>query len=73
MDAMSLKTKLQRLSGKGPVQKVMGHEIPEPRPTLRGILLIVMAVSVPVLLIGSLLDALVQLAFGICTGLWCFV
>ena len=70
---MSLKDQLQRLSGKGPVQTVMGHRIPEPRPTLRGILLILIAVSVPVLVIGSLLDALVQFAFGVCTGLWCFV
>lgn len=70
---MNLKATRRFLPGKGPVHEVMGHQIPEPRPTLRGVLLILIAVSVPVLLVGSLLDALVQFAFGICTGLWCFV
>ncbi|MGH1358088.1 MAG: hypothetical protein ACRBC3_04940 [Burkholderiaceae bacterium] len=69
---MTLENKLSFLPGKGPVQTVMGHQIPEPRPTWRGIVLMVVAVSVPVLLIGSLLDAIVQWIFGICTGLWCF-
>lgn len=62
-----------KLSPKGPVQSVMGHEIPEPKPTWRGIALIVGAVSVPVILIGSVLDGIAQWWFGICTGLWCFV
>jgi hypothetical protein len=30
-------------------------------------------VGVPILVIGGLLDLFMQFAFGICTGLWCFV
>ena len=64
---------LEKLSLKGPVQTVQGHRIPEPRPTWQGILLLIGTISVPVLLIGSLLDAIMQWLFGVCTGLWCFV
>ncbi|MFK7963246.1 MAG: hypothetical protein AB8C46_04690 [Burkholderiaceae bacterium] len=63
----------EKLGLKGPVQQVMGHRIPEARPTWQGILLVVIIVSVPVLLVGSLLDAAMQWVFGVCTGLWCFV
>lgn len=50
---------------------VHGHVIPEPRITLRGCLLIVAWVGVPVFAIGALVDLFVQLVFGVCTGLWC--
>jgi hypothetical protein len=26
----------------------------------------------PVLLVGTLIDGLIQLTTGVCTGLWCF-
>ena len=51
----------------------MGHTLPEPRVTPTAIWLILLWVALPVLLAGALLDALVQLVFGVCTGLWCFV
>jgi len=62
-----------KLTLKGPVQTVMGHSIPEPRPTWQGIVLAFIVISVPVLIVGSLLDVAVQWLFGVCTGLWCFV
>lgn len=55
------------------VETVMGHTLPEPRITATAIWLILLWVALPVLLVGTLLDALVQLVFGVCTGLWCFV
>jgi hypothetical protein len=29
-------------------------------------------VGVPILAIGGLMDLVMQLVFGVCTGLWCF-
>ena len=51
----------------------MGHTLPEPKLTLAAGLLIAWRVLLPVLVIGSVLDLLVQWLFGVCTGLWCFV
>lgn len=54
-------------------ESVLGHTLPEPRLTPIGIVLLVMAASVPVLVLGSVLDLLVQSLFGICVGLWCAI
>ena len=53
------------------IQTVAGHRLPEPRITPMAIWLAFLWVGVPILLIGGGLDLLMQLAFGICTGLWC--
>lgn len=50
---------------------VLGHVLPEPRLTPLGMVLIAAWVSVPVLLLGSLLDLAVQWLFGACVGVWC--
>ena len=54
-------------------ENVLGHALPEPRITLAGALLLALAVSVPVLVLGSLLDLFVQWIFVVCVGLWCLV
>lgn len=54
-------------------EPVMGHTLPEPGLTLSAWLLIAWRIGLPILVIGSLLDLLVQWLFGVCTGLWCFV
>lgn len=54
------------------LQTVAGHRIPEPRITLMAIWLGFLWVGLPVLAIGGLLDLVAQLAFGVCTGLWCY-
>lgn len=54
------------------LQTVAGHKLPEPRITSMAIWLAFLWVGLPVLVIGGLLDVIMQLAFGICTGLWCF-
>ena len=55
------------------IQTIAGHRLPEPRITPMAIWLAVLWVGLPILVIGGLLDIAMQLAFGICTGLWCFV
>ena len=52
-------------------ETVLGHTLPEPRITLAGVLTLLAWVSLPVLILGSLLDALMQGVFGVCVGLWC--
>ena len=54
------------------LQTVAGHKLPEPRITPMAIWLVFLWVGLPVLAIGGLLDVVMQLAFGVCTGLWCF-
>jgi hypothetical protein len=49
----------------------MGYRIAPPRLTLGGLWLAVVYGLVPALVAGGLLDLTVQLAFGVCTGLWC--
>ena len=56
---------------KTPLQTILGHRIPEPRLTARALWLFVLLVLLPVFLLGSLADLLVQWLFGVCTGLWC--
>jgi hypothetical protein len=51
---------------------VMGYRIAEPRPTLLAACWALIYLGLPVLLLGMLLDLLVQLITGYCTGLWCY-
>ncbi len=55
------------------IQTVAGHRLPEPRITPMAIWLAFLWIGIPILAIGGLMDLVMQLAFGICTGLWCFV
>lgn len=52
-------------------QTVSGYKLKEPHITPMAIWLAFIWVGLPVLVIGGLLDFLVQLIFGVCTGLWC--
>lgn len=54
-------------------ETVLGHTIAPPRITLGAIALLFLYVGVPILAIGGTLDLLMQLLFGVCTGVWCFV
>lgn len=53
------------------VQTILGHRIPEPHLTARALWLFLLLVVLPVFLIGTAADFLVQWLFGSCTGLWC--
>lgn len=55
------------------IQTVAGHRLPEPRITPMAIWLAFLWVGLPILAVGGLMDLVMQLAFGICTGLWCFI
>ena len=54
-----------------PVQTVMGYRIPEPRLTGMAVLWALVYLGLPLLLVGTLIDGLIQLTTGVCTGL-CF-
>jgi hypothetical protein len=68
-----MKTKLQAIFKRRPSATVMGYRIAEPRPTLLAVFWALVYLGLPVLLIGMLLDLLVQWFTGYCTGLWCYL
>jgi hypothetical protein len=63
---------LERLKAKQREQFVMGHRLPEARPTLWAAFWGFVVFGVPVLVLGLLLDGLVQWVSGRCVGLWCY-
>lgn len=52
---------------------VLGHDIDKPRITLAGWFLIFIYLAVPAMLVGGLIDLLIQLATGKCVGVWCLL
>jgi hypothetical protein len=52
---------------------IFGHDLPKPRLTRMGLALCGLYLGLPVLIIGNLLDVLVQSLFGWCVGLWCLL
>ena len=54
------------------LQTVAGHTIAEPRITAMAIWLGFLWVGLPILVLGGLMDLVMQLVFGVCTGLWCY-
>mgnify|MGYP006290544883 CR=1 FL=1 len=50
----------------------MGWRLPGERITAAGWAMIFAVFMAPVLVVGLLLDLLVQLAFGWCLGVWCW-
>ena len=50
---------------------VMGHDIAGARLTLSGAFWLLVYLGLPVLVLGNLLDLLVQWSLGWCVGLWC--
>ncbi|NDC61981.1 MAG: hypothetical protein EBZ60_08240 [Betaproteobacteria bacterium] len=61
-----------KLFKRTPVQTIMGHRIPEPRYTWQAAFWLLLYLGMPTLLLGTLIDALIQLTTGVCTGLWCY-
>ena len=68
-----MKSKLQGIFQRRQSTTVMGYRIAEPRPTLLAVFWAMVYLCLPVLLIGMLLDLLVQWFTGYCTGLWCYL
>ncbi len=57
---------------RAPLQTVMGHRLPEPRLTWGAAAMAMLYLGVPVLAVGRVIDALIQLTTGRCTGVWCW-
>lgn len=51
--------------------RVLGHDIAGARLTAAGAGWLLVYLGLPVLVIGNLLDLLVQWSLGWCVGLWC--
>ena len=64
---------LKKLFTRQKLETVMGHRIAEPRYTWQTGFWIGVYVLLPLFLLGSLIDVLIQLTTGVCTGLWCFI
>ncbi len=62
---------LKFLSERRKQQTVMGHRLEEPRPTLLVIWWALVYVGVPLLVLGAVIDLLIQATTGHCTGFWC--
>ncbi len=51
----------------------MGHDIAGARLTATGVFWLAVYLGLPVLVLGNLMDLLVQWGLGWCVGLWCVV
>lgn len=63
---------LTRVFKRQTTETVMGHKIPEPRPTWQAAVWLLVVLGLPVLLLGTAVDGLIQLLTGHCTGFWCY-
>jgi hypothetical protein len=52
---------------------VRGLDLDKPRPTAAAWALIMLYFGLPAMLIGALIDLLIQWASGDCVGLWCWI
>lgn len=50
-----------------------GHDVPKEQLTLAGYLWLGVYLGLPVVILGNLLDLLVQKCFGWCIGFWCIL
>ena len=54
------------------LETVMGHQIAEPRYTWQALAWLTLYLFLPIFLLGTLIDSLIQLTTGVCTGVWCY-
>jgi hypothetical protein len=52
--------------------RVMGLRIQEPRPTWLAACWVLIYLALPVWLLGTLVDLLIQAISGYCSGFWCY-
>jgi hypothetical protein len=52
---------------------IRGHDLGKPRLTPAGWVLILLCLGLPAMLVGALIDFLIQWSTGDCVGLWCWV
>jgi hypothetical protein len=53
--------------------RIRGLDLDKPRPTAAAWVLIMLYFGVPAMLIGALIDLVIQWASGDCVGLWCWM
>lgn len=53
-------------------ETVMGHRLEEPHLTLWVVFWVFIYLGLPLLLVGSVIDLLIQYTTGTCTGFWCW-
>lgn len=63
---------LNKLRLRRKAETVMGHRLEEPRLTFMTVIWVLVYAVLPIVVIGSLLDLLVQQMTGQCTGFWCW-
>ncbi|PUE32216.1 hypothetical protein B9Z35_01290 [Limnohabitans sp. Jir61] len=63
---------LNKLRLRKQAQTVMGYRLDEPRPTLILVLWAFIYVGLPLIVVSSLVDLLIQQITGNCTGFWCW-
>jgi hypothetical protein len=62
----------QRIFRRINADSVMGLRIREPRPTWLAACWVLLYLALPVLLLGTLVDLLIQIVTGYCSGFWCY-
>jgi hypothetical protein len=55
-----------------PTQTIAGHRLPEPRLTIMALVWLLVYVALPLMVVGTLIDLLIQQVTGTCTGFWCW-
>lgn len=57
---------------RNPTQTIAGHRLPEPRLTFMALIWLLVYAALPLMVISTLLDLLIQQTIGTCTGIWCW-
>jgi len=63
---------LKRLRWRTATQTIAGHRLPEPRLTVLALAWLLVYLAAPLMVVGSLIDLLIQQVTGTCTGIWCW-
>jgi len=62
---------IRRLFTREKFQPILGHDIDKPRITATGWLLILFYLGAPAMVIGGMIDLVLQWVTGQCIGVWC--
>lgn len=63
---------LNRLLSRRTTQTVDGHRLPEPRLTFMALVWLLVYAALPLMVVSTLLDLLIQQVTGTCMGIWCW-
>jgi hypothetical protein len=63
---------LNRLPSRTKTQTIDGHRLPEPRLTVFALMWLLVYLALPLMVVGSLIDLVIQQVTGTCTGIWCW-